>query len=261
MSSDIWTQCAAKFKPSFLTGTVWRMVEDQSRISTRKLVDSDLEQQRLEELLEAEKPPIPTRPEFRNLHYLLFTPFRYPPLNHGSRFGTRQEMGIWYGSFHVEAALAESAYYRLRFLNDTAADISSQTVFTSFEIAIRTALAADLTLPPFDAYTDQISNPTTYAGSQPLGKSMRDSGMQACRYVSARDPEKRHHVAIFSPVAFKERTVQDASRENWHCYATRQRVEFRSKSFIRERHLAFDRKIFEVDGRLPLMTEGLLQKS
>jgi len=251
MSSPIWTQCAEKFKPSLLEGVVWRVVEDQSRVSTRKLVDSDREQHRLEDLIEGVKPPVPSRPEFQNLHYLLLTPFRYPPLTHGSRFGTRLDLGIWYGSFHIDAALAETAYYRLRFLNDTTAEIRSEVVYTSFEATLRTATAADLTATPFSEFEREISSPTTYTHSQPLGRDLRAAGVSACRYVSARDPRKRYNVALFSPVAFGDRQVHDTTRENWHCFATRNRVEFHSLSLAHDRTLGFDRTVFEVDGSLP----------
>ena len=81
------------------------MVEAQHRISTRKLVDSDREQAVLEQLLESAKPPVP--PASNLLHYLLFTPFRYPPLPNGSRFGTRWDRGIWYGAETLATAFAE----------------------------------------------------------------------------------------------------------------------------------------------------------
>ena len=61
------------------------MVEAQHRVSTLKLVDTLSEQERLEQLLDASKPPVP--PECRHLDYLLATPFRYgSPYPHGSRF-------------------------------------------------------------------------------------------------------------------------------------------------------------------------------
>src|SRR5436305_1171893 len=81
----------------------------QHRTATRKLVESDAEQHVLESLLEATKPPAP---EVHRLHYLLSTPFRYPPLPRGSRFESRWAPGVWYGSDALPTALAEVAYYR-----------------------------------------------------------------------------------------------------------------------------------------------------
>jgi len=72
------------------------MVEAQHVTSTRKLVDSDEEQQILEKEIDHVKPTLPDDAEFRGIHYLLSTPFRYPPLSHGSRFGTRHERSLWH---------------------------------------------------------------------------------------------------------------------------------------------------------------------
>src|SRR5205807_1469000 len=75
---------------------------------------------------------------FEGLHYLLYTPFRHPPLRHGSRFGTRGERGILYAARELPTVFAEVAYYRLLFLEGTAALLSpiqvELTVF-SFRIA------------------------------------------------------------------------------------------------------------------------------
>src|SRR5688500_4060934 len=95
MSSSIWTRCAGDSEIRALRLSPWRAVEAQHQVSTRKLVASAEEQALLEELIDRAKPPDPTRGA---LLYLLATPFRYPPLRHGSRFGTRHERGIWYGS-------------------------------------------------------------------------------------------------------------------------------------------------------------------
>lgn len=57
------------------------MVESQEQVATLQLVDTLEEQALLEELLESSKPPVPADAE--PLHYLLKTPFRYPPLRWG----------------------------------------------------------------------------------------------------------------------------------------------------------------------------------
>jgi len=84
MSSSIWTQCAGDSRLRSLDVDAWRVVEAQHQVSTRKLVDTAAEQSLLEELIDGVKPPDRTGGA---LHYLLATPFRYPPLRHGSRFG------------------------------------------------------------------------------------------------------------------------------------------------------------------------------
>src|SRR5215510_6980065 len=114
MSSSIWTLCAGDSELHSLEIVSWRAVEAQHQVSTRKLVDTAAEQELLEELIESAKPPDVTG---GRVHYLLSTPFRYPPLRHGSRFGTRHERGIWYGATSLRTLFAEVAYYRLVFID------------------------------------------------------------------------------------------------------------------------------------------------
>ena len=122
MSSNIWTRCAGDSELRALRASPWRAVEAQHQVSTRKLVDSADEQALLEELIDRAKPPDMTGGK---THYLLATPFRYPPLRHGSRFGTRHERGIWYGSETRAAVFAEVAYYRLLFLEGSRANLET----------------------------------------------------------------------------------------------------------------------------------------
>ena len=56
MSPSIWTRCAATAEPGALSLRAWRVVEGQHVVSTRKLVDSDAEQQLLPLLKAGEKP-------------------------------------------------------------------------------------------------------------------------------------------------------------------------------------------------------------
>jgi hypothetical protein len=194
-------------------------------VSTRKLVSSDAEQQVLESLIDAAKPPDPTA---GRLHYLLATPFRYPPLRHGSRFGARSERGIWYGA---EAPHGVSRRWR------TTGCSSSR------------ARAPNLTVPPFAAYHDTISSPTEYTQSQALGTSMRGAGVEVFRYRSARDPADGVNVGVLSPSAFG--AAKPRLLETWHCTATRTRVELVKRDYFERRALAFPRQDFLVDGRLP----------
>lgn len=250
MSPSIWTRCGGKSRIRALTGRAWRAVEAQHVSSTRKLVDSDAEQAVLEELIDRAKPPRPAGPEFDGLHYLLFTPFRYPPLRHGSRFGTRADRGIWYGSESRRTTFAEVAYYRLLFLDGTAAPIERIEVeLTAFRVPIRTRRGADLTSSAFRGHEDRISSPDDYRESQRLGADMRADGVEAFRYRSARDREGGTNVCLVSPRAFAAKRPQ--ALETWRCIASRRRVEFSKKDFFRKDSLSFERAEFEVRGRLP----------
>ncbi|MGH7503353.1 MAG: RES family NAD+ phosphorylase [Longimicrobiales bacterium] len=216
-------------------------------MSTRKLVETDAEQALLEELIESVKPPDVTA---GRMHYLLFTPFRYPPLGHGSRFGGRFERGIWYGSETERGALAEVAYYRLLFLEGTRADLALLTVLlTSFVIRVRTANGIDLVAPPFASYCSVISSPASYAASQALGSAMREAGVEAFRYGSARDVQGGTNVGVFSPRAFGRNRPKRF--ETWHCVATRERVEVRKLDWFERVTHTFPRSDFLVSGQLP----------
>ena len=165
--SSIWTRCGGISNRKRLATRAWRAVEGQHRISTRKLTDSDDEQALLEELLERSKPPAA---RVEGLHYLLSTPFRYPPLRHGSRFGVRTERGIWYGAEGQRTCFAEVAYYRIVFLEGTTADLSPLHVeLTAFRAVIRTARGVDLMASTFDRYRGRIASPSRYETAQRLG--------------------------------------------------------------------------------------------
>ena len=250
MSSSIWTRCGARANVRRLGGRAWRAVEGQHVVSTRKLVDSAEEQEILEGLIEESKPPLPEEPGFAGLHYLLSTPFRYPPLRHGSRFGTRAERSLWYGSSRPRTAFAETAYYRLVFLEGTSADLGSVAVELSlFHAALRTSRGVDLTRGPFEPQRDVIASPSHYGATQELGREMRADGVLAFRYPSARDARGGTNLALFDPAAFAVRVP--SAPENWHCVATRERVELTKKDVFEKRSLVYPRQEFLVRGRLP----------
>jgi hypothetical protein len=227
----------------------WRAVESQHQISTRKLVDSRAEQELLEDLIDRAKPPI-VQPASRRLHYLLFTPFRYPPLPHGSRFGARHEPGIWYGSDTLMTAFAEVAYYRLLFLEGSRADLGSLTTeLTAFCVTARTSRGVDLTEPPFASHRRTIASPVSYQATQSLGRAMRSAGVELFRYPSARDPGGGANIGAFTSDVFGR--SRPRALQTWHCTATRDRVEFAKRDYFGRDANAFDRATFLVDGRLP----------
>ena len=249
MSSSIWTRCAAGSEVAPLRATAWRAVEAQHQVSTRKLVDSDEEQRLLEELLDESKPPLRIG---RRLHYLLSTPFRYPPLRHGSRFGSRYERGIWYGSESVATMFAEVAYYRFVFLEGTAAELGVLEMdLTVFNVTIRCEQGIDLTSAPFDGFRESLSSPTEYVASQAMGAAMRNEDVQAFRYYSARDMRDRDgtNIGVMDERAFA--STRPKGLENWRSVSERSRVEFTRRDYFRRAVYAFERDEFLVAGELP----------
>ena len=246
MSSSIWTQCAGRTRVRPLAGEAWRVVEPQHLVATRKLVDSDAEQQLLEEMIESTKPALPEG----RLHFLLTTPFRYPPLRYGSRFGTRGQRGIWYGSVGQRTAFSETAYYRLLFLEGTAADLSPLMVeLSAFRASFRSEQGVDLAALPFAEFRDRISSPVSYRESQRLGYEMREAGVYVFRYWSARDRQGGLNVGLFTPKAFSSR--KPTVPETWRCVVARDGVEMTKKDVFVRASFRFERSEFEVEGRLP----------
>lgn len=215
---------------------IYRTVEGQYFITTRKLVDSDEEQRHLEEILDKSKPPTSTRNSRGKLHYLLYTPFRYPPLRSGSRFHTRLEQSIFYGSEELITSLAEVAYSRFSFMQHTEAVFKpTQIPFTHFVVKIKSSKAVLLSNEPFHKHRDKISHPTSYAYSQPLGLAMRRSGAEMFSYFSARAVQGIN-VGLFSPEAFQSNQPAPEKESNWSVYVSSETVEFHRE------HLADKRK-------------------
>lgn len=186
-----------------LSAKPWRIVEAQHRVPTMRLVDTLEAQRILEDLLEASKPPIPA--DAAKLHYLLATPFRYPaPPPVGSRFRGIGDPGVWYGADVVQTALAEVAYWRLRFLADSPATPDLLPVpHTAFRASVAGS-AIVLPQAPFDRLRRQWEDPVSYEATQALGRSAREAGVALIRYRSVRDPEHRAALAVLTPKAFRK---------------------------------------------------------
>ena len=243
--SSIWTTARGPRHIRPHRAIAWRVIEGQHRVPTRKLVDDLEEQELLEGLLDRHK-PAPPSPEHAHLHYLLYTPFRYPPLRHGSRFGTRAEPSLWYGAVDVDTALAERAYYRLLFLAGTTADLEPLlSDETAFSVPIETPRFVDLAAAPFTRAARAISAPDDYRASQALGRAMRAANVLVFAYPSARTQTLGICLGLFAP-AFA--APQPTTYEGYKCRAARTGVELAN---LAGRVIRFDRAQFLVDGKLP----------
>lgn len=220
---SIWQHCKGESLIQTLELKPWRVVEAQHILSARDLVDSREEHDILEALIEQSKPKIQTQKD-----YLIYTPFRYPPLQYGSRFGSRFEPSLWYGSIELKTALAEVAYYIKKFHLDSEANFSYiSTTHTAFNVYIDTAQGVDLRLPPFKDYEAAITHPHSYQESQLLGQEMRQSQIKAFLYTSARCPERLANFAAFEPSVFKPIKQQYSfNQQTWQCMANKESVEF-----------------------------------
>lgn len=244
---NIWATANGinEFKP--LMANVFRLVESQEQIATLGLVNNIYEQGILEELIETTKSI--NQETCSNLHYLLKTPFRYPPLKYGSRFGTTFEQGIFYASLSISTALSETAYYRFVFMLGPEipypALISSE--YTAFSVAIKTNKAILLDQPPFNQYHDILTSPISYQATQQLGEQMRQYGVEVFRYISARDKAQGKNIGLFTPHAFCKPKPSNYSQ--WLCQSKLTEIGF--VSIENNKRVLFKQEDFWVDGLFP----------
>lgn len=246
--TDIWAACGSRAHAVELAGEVLRMVESQEQVATQRLVSSLAEQDLLESLLEESKPARPANTA--GLDYLLATPFRYPPLPHGSRFGRRHEPGLFYAARTLSTVLAEAAYYRFVFWQGMAKAPPRmlRTQHTLFAARIRARRAFRLHEPPFDAYHAELASRTDYSATQALGTALRAAAAEAIEYHSARAADGGFNVALYTPTAFAQ--PRPTVREEWFCETTADRVSFRARIAVGVHTLPFSQ--FTVDGVLPM---------
>lgn len=220
---NIWQLCESESHIQSISVEPWRIVEAQHVLSSRDLVDTAQEHDILEELLEASKPPIQM-----NSNYLISTPFRYPPLKYGSRFGQTFEPSLWYGSLDIDTAFAEVAYYRLLFMQSSSAELGYvELVLTAFQARLCTSFGLDLTESPFNTYRTELSHPTVYEDTQLLGTCMRNAHVEAFIYFSARSQKEAKNVAAFTQQVFHKKNNQYTfNQQTWNCTATKSVVEF-----------------------------------
>ena len=246
---DVWAACRDRASPGLLAGHMVRVVESQEQIATTTLVDSLDEQALLEQLLERAKPQLPR--DTHDLHYLLATPFRYPPLQYGSRFGTRHQPGLFYGSLQLTTALAETAYYRFVFWQGMATPPPSgrfTTAHTVFGARYRTQRGLRLQQKPFTHYQAQLTDPADYRCTQQLGGAMRETSIEAFEYRSARDPGCGINIGLFSPKALMR--SEPTHQQQWLCDTRAESVSFSSKHADEVYH--YSQETFLVNDRFPI---------
>jgi len=199
------------FRP--YAGGVWRLVEAQHRISTNRLAADADDQRGLEDLVEEVKPTLPKAA--RGLHYLLATPFRYGH-SRASRFRRASERpGIFYASETEATAVAETAYWRLRFLSRSPGMMPSRSVteHSAFTVSITIDRAIDLTVAPFARSRKLWMAPDDYGPCQELAAQARTLLGQGIRYTSVRDPEHRANFALLDPSGF---SGAPRIEQTWH---------------------------------------------
>lgn len=230
-----------------LDGVVLRLVEQQGAQATRRITDSLDEQAWLEDFLEASKPELPSTEECPVRHRLLITPFRYRK-RHGSRFATRWERGLFYGSRSRYGCLLEGAYYELVFQDGPEQPFprSSAMRKTLFHVEVSTARGLMLQKQGNRSLQTRLRDPVNSHFCQGIGQQMREAGIEAFEYHSARSEADVVQLGaisccVFSSTPFDQVEVQvEASREE---------VSFRCLDDNTVHH--FQREEFTVQGVLP----------
>jgi hypothetical protein len=195
----------------------WRAVEAQHVVSTQRLISADsadpaAEQDLLERILDEAKPPL--APGTEALHYLLATPFRYPPSPWDSRFRGPQDPGILYAALTRRTACAEMGYWRWRFVqaSDGLRGLAAapQTVF---QVGTN-GPAVRLDEPPLSRHAVDWTRPDNYTATQALGRLARSAGAARIFYTSVRDSEGGTCIAVLDPAALKPR--KPVAQETWY---------------------------------------------
>jgi RES domain len=194
-----------------LSAELWRGVEAQHLVATMRLVDNAAEQRVLEELLERSKPALP--PGAERQHYLVFTPFRYrSPV--ASRFRRAHDPGVWYGAEELRTACAEVAYWKWRFLMDSAALAGSalQTEHTFFKARAR-GRAIDLSAAPWKAAARAWTHKSDFRECQALAEAARERDLGWIRYAAVR--AGGFCGAVLKPAALS--LVAPFAQQTWAC--------------------------------------------
>jgi hypothetical protein len=217
-----WTTLAVASEARPVALELWRAVEAQHVASTMALVDTVAEQAVLERLVESSKPPVAREVARLNLHWLLFTPFRYAPPPGGSRFRGPNDPGVFYGAEHARTACAEVGYWRWRHLRDTPAIAAMpprpQTVF---KVPV-SAMAIDLREAPFSSDRAQWTQRSDYGVCQAMGRVARETSVQCIRYESVRDSRHGGCAAVLDAAAFASRVPTE--QQGWILTVTQTRV-------------------------------------
>ncbi len=241
-----WTPSELKSEARPLAGKAWRVVEHQHTHSTRKLVDTQQEQQLLEDILDQSKPQYPHN--VAHYDYLLKTPFRYLPVNrYGSRFrraGSRE--GVFYASAKLATALAETAYYRIRFFQATESKLlpRPRAQLTAFTIAYSTTSHIDLRKAPLAKNANEWTSLTSYQHTQSFADTAREADIGLIAYESVRAADRGVNYALLKPSAFQGTSPID--RQTWYFYLSPVEAHFsRAHATGPEDHCTFDRAQFD----------------
>jgi hypothetical protein len=159
--------------------------------------------------------------------------------------------GVFYAAEAPETAVAEKAFYALLFFLESPETPwpANPGEYTAFAAEFAAARAIDLTRKPFAAERNRWTDATNYTECLALADAARAAGLEAIRYESVRDPEKRANLTLLTCRIF---TADDAvGRETWHLHFGNAGVRAVCESPART--LRFDPNAFAADPRIAAM--------
>lgn len=230
-----------------LDGVVMRLAEQQGAQATRRITESLEEQAWLEDFLETSQPDLPDAQEYPVRHRLLLTPFRYPR-RYGSRFSKPWGRGLFYGSRSRLGCLLEGAYDELVFQNGPEQPFPGRSAMRKnlFHVNVRTERGLQLQQQRSKALQRCLRDPVDTRCAQATGHRMREAGIEAFEYHSARSPDDvvqfgAISCCVFQSTPFDQVDVQVESHTEG--------VVFRCLDDNSVWH--FQRRQFEVNGVFP----------
>lgn len=230
------------------TNSVCRMVETQEYAATTTLVDDLEEQAILEKILDDFKPRYADNTQ--DLHYLISTPFRYPPLKYGSRFAAITDPSYFYASETIQTCLSEAAFYRFYLIDGTETPFPKmiQSEHSLFFVQVMSTKTLDLTQISDLHIQKQLTDPISYSITQQVGQHARKNGADLLRYFSARSQEQGINLAIDNHTIIQSEKPED--KVGYICQLDPQSGILRF-SQPRTFPVTFTKEQFLVDGQLP----------
>ena len=151
---------------------------------------------------------------------------RYPPLDYGSRFGTRYDRWIFYGSLASETCLRECGYYRFKLLFDMEEPPPNPVSceHTMFTVDVSAERCVDLCTPAYAEINDELVSVESYGLTHRLGQQARAADAQMLVFQSARGMGR--NVAVFDEDVFASEPLH---QRLWMSQVRADRVMFRSR--------------------------------
>jgi hypothetical protein len=272
--ANISTRCAASCEPHLagrsataqrrptrpsmqcpLKGTLLRLVESQEQVATNAVVDSGRRAGRAR----TDSSSAPSQPSRAGTEQRPLPAAGAVPLSaagkHGSRFGTRFEPSIFYGSREEHTVLAEGAFYRFWFWHGMSRPPRAnrfRTQHTVFKAGYRTAT---------QAFACRIRRSTrirrrpcatraAIGETQALGaRRMRAAGMRSVRVrFGARSGVRPERGDCFIRMLCRHRK-RILRREEWACTTGPERVVFYHPARRATREFSHD--LYLVNGAFP----------